>query len=152
MKVEILQDTENPLLDRRELVLKITHDATTPTFAEARNKIASALKAKKDVVVVQSIKSKFGIKEAIATANVYSDNSRALLVEMEHKLKKNFPDKAAPSEKESKPKEKAAVEKASEAKEEKPVKAEGKDEKTEEKKAEETSPKKEEKSEAKKEE
>ncbi len=154
MKVKVIQEKENPLLGRKEMVLQITAGKVTPTFSEARDKIASAIKAKKDVVVVQSVKSKFGSRETIATAKVYSTNKRALEVEMKHKLVKNFEGKP---KKESKPKE-APVKKEEKPKaEDKPPKAEEKavekgaekapkaEEKVEEKAAEEAPQKAEEK-------
>ncbi len=129
MKIEILKDTENSLLDRREILIKVIHDASTPSFKDARAKIASAVSpSSKDVVVVHSIISRPGVKGSIAEANVYKDKARAFKVEMRHLLAKNFPEEVKPLEKEAGAK-KEAPKKAPERKPEKAEKkAEGKKE------------------------
>jgi small subunit ribosomal protein S24e len=96
MRIEKLEDYENAMLERRELTLRIVYDDSTPSFSEIRKQIAVAMGVDSNVLVVQSIRSKFGLREAIATANIYRDKSRAFQVESRHKLQKNFPEEFKP--------------------------------------------------------
>ncbi|MFQ5815048.1 MAG: 30S ribosomal protein S24e [Candidatus Hydrothermarchaeaceae archaeon] len=146
MKIEILQDNANALMARRELVLQITHDDATPSFKDVRDRIVSVVGAGNDVVVVQSIKSKFGLRKAIAAVNIYKDKSRALQVERRHKMEKNFPGEFKPLEEEPTSKKEAATEKPPEVKKGEPAKAEKKGEQKKGKKGEEAPPKADEKS------
>ncbi|MEE8168295.1 MAG: hypothetical protein V3T58_05430 [Candidatus Hydrothermarchaeales archaeon] len=115
MKLEILEEVENPLFDRRELKVKVLHKAATPSWADVRDKISVLAKAKKDTVILDSIQSRFGIRESLALVRIYKTKDRALQIEPKHKLKKNFPKE----EKVEKPEEKPTVEQKEEAKEEK---------------------------------
>jgi len=91
MKLEILEERDNPLLERRELVVKVVHDAATPPRADVRDKIAALITANKDTVILDSLKSKFGVRELIAVVKVYKTKERAFQIEPKHKLMKNFP-------------------------------------------------------------
>lgn len=149
MEIEIIEERENPLLERRELTVKVTHDAATPPRDAVREKLIALLNAGKDTVILGSLKSKFGVRESIAAVKVYKTKERALQVEPRHALEKNSLIEKA--KKEEKPKEEKPKPEAK--KEEKP-KAEKKEEKPKpEKKEEKPKPegKKEEKPEAKKE-
>ena len=145
MEIEILEERENPLLERRELTVKVTHDAATPPRDAVREKLIALLNAGKDTVILGSIKSKFGARESIAAVKVYKTKERALQVEPRHALEKNSLIERV--KKEEKPKEEKPKPEAK--KEEKP-KAEKKEEKPKEEKPK-PEGKKEEKPEAKKE-
>lgn len=119
MKIELLKDTENLLLERREIVAKVIHDKATPSFKDVRDQISSVLSSdNKAVVVVHSLKSKPGLKESIASGNVYSDKARAFQVERRYLLAKNFPEEVK-IEKAAAPKKEASKEKGAEKKQEK---------------------------------
>ncbi|MEK6977826.1 MAG: 30S ribosomal protein S24e [Candidatus Hydrothermarchaeota archaeon] len=104
MEIEIIEERENPLLERRELTVKVTHDAATPTRDAVREKLIALLNAGKDTVILGSLKSKFGVRESIAAVKVYKTKERALQVEPRHALEKNSLIEKA-EKKEEKPKE-----------------------------------------------
>lgn len=134
MKIEIIEERENPLLNRRELSFKVLHDAATPSRQEVRKKLIARLNAKKETVILDSFTSRYGLKESIGIARVYKSEARAREVESKFLIDKNF-----------------GVEKAEEKpKVEKPVKEEKKPKTTEEEAPEKKpSPKKPEKEEPK---
>jgi ribosomal protein S24E len=148
MKVEILNELENPLLKRKQFEVKIIHDAATPSIEEIRQKISVSKNIGKGTIIIDSFQPQYGSRETIGIVKVYQTKERALEIEPRHRLIKNGlieverKEKPKPKE-EAKPKEaaeKPAGEKPEEKKEEKPKEAKEKPkspEKKEDKKPEE---------------
>ncbi len=90
MKIEVLEEKDNPLLDRKEIVAKIVHDDSTPSRDDVRSKAIAKLKAKKDIFILDSIKTRFGARESIAHIRIYGSKDRVLEIESEYVLRKNF--------------------------------------------------------------
>ncbi|HDD34320.1 MAG TPA: 30S ribosomal protein S24e [Thermofilaceae archaeon] len=89
-KVEVLEEWENKLVERRELIVRINHPAGgTPPRAEVRSEIAKMLGVDADLVYVRSIRTEYGMCESVARVHVYYDVGRALKVEPEHVIRKN---------------------------------------------------------------
>lgn len=109
MKIEIIEEKENPLLNRKELKIKVLHDNATPSRQEVRKMLVALLGVDKDTVILDSYKSRYGIKESYGSARIYNTKERALEVESKHLLEKNQllataqPSPAAASEPEEKP-------------------------------------------------
>lgn len=89
MKIEIVEEKENPLLNRKELKLRIIHDAATPSRKEVRDALIALLGVEKDRVILDSYTSRFGKRESTGTARVYEIRERALEVEGKPALLKN---------------------------------------------------------------
>ncbi|MFQ5887390.1 MAG: hypothetical protein ACE5HY_01705 [Candidatus Hydrothermarchaeales archaeon] len=147
MKIEVLDEKENPLLDRKEIVAKIIHDDSTPGRDVVRSKAIAKLKAKKDTLILDSIKTRFGARESIAHMRIYRSKGRVLEIESEHVLRKNSLISQEEKKKEEVKEKPAKKEKAEEAKKEK--KEEKKPKKGEKKGEVKESPAKEEKVEGK---
>jgi small subunit ribosomal protein S24e len=92
MKIEILQEKENRLLERKEVKIKVIHDGPTPSRTEVRDKLIATLKTGKDTVILDSFKSKFGSRESVGKVRIYKAKDRAIEVEDRHVLAKNFPE------------------------------------------------------------
>ena len=135
MEFKIEKQESKPLVEREEVILRITKTEATPSNDQVQEIIGKLLKKPKELVVVKNIYQKFGMSEAIASAYVY--NSEEALKKFEPKTKKG--------------KEVKKEEKTEEKVEEKPEKKEEKVEEKEEKKEEKVE-KKEVKTEEKKEE
>ncbi len=142
MKIEILNEKENPLLKRKEVEVRITHDAATPSISEIRKKIAVSKDIGKGTIIIESFKSKYGSRETLGTVKVYQTKERALEIEPRHRLIKNGlieteekPAEAKPKEVKEKPKEEPAEKAEEEPKLEK-EKEEKKPERVKEKEAE----------------
>ena len=73
--MEILQDTKNPLLARRELKF-ITQSSRNPSFDEASSLVVEKFKAVKENIAVRGINGKFGHDTFLIEALVY-DNLEA---------------------------------------------------------------------------
>ena len=87
MDLTITQQTKNPLLLRTEVQAKIIFEGSTPKRVEVQKELAKAMKAKEDMVIIQTIQTSFGLSKATLVAHVYSDeaamkaNERANLLE-----------------------------------------------------------------------
>ncbi len=89
MKIEIVEEKDNPLLNRKELKIKIIHEGATPSRKEVKDALVALLGAEKERVILDSYTSRFGMKESVGTARVYETKERALEVESKPVLAKN---------------------------------------------------------------
>lgn len=90
MEIEIVSKKENELLDRTEVKFKASHPKEgTPQREAVREKLATMLKASKERVMVDSMKSEFGRMETVGYAKVYKTKEAAMKYEREHVLVRN---------------------------------------------------------------
>ncbi len=90
MEIEILSKKENELMERTEVRFKAVHAKEgTPQRDVVREKIASALKASKERVIVDSMDSEFGRTETVGYAKVYKTKEAAMKFEREPILIRN---------------------------------------------------------------
>lgn len=66
MDIRILKDKDNALLNRRELDFIVKYEGSTPSRNDVRNKLAAMLNAPLELVVVQKMKTEYGMKEGKA--------------------------------------------------------------------------------------
>jgi len=130
MKVEILKDQENPLLNRREVEAKVEHPgARTPNRLELLPVLAKTLKADEKLIIIDKIITLTGTNTSRVKIQVYKkleDIPKQKLEKMERRIKK-----IKQAEKAEKPEEKKAEEGKAEEKEEKAEKKEEGEEKAE---------------------
>lgn len=143
MEIEIQSKSNNPLLKRTEVHFIIRHEGeSTPKREFIRGELAEKLNVKKENIMINYMKSSFGITETLGYAKVYKSLKEAKNGERDYILKRNNvvakekkaakeEEKKSPVEQpEAKPKE--GAEKPAEEKEETAVKPdEGKEESTE---------------------
>ncbi|MFQ5800317.1 MAG: 30S ribosomal protein S24e [Candidatus Hydrothermarchaeales archaeon] len=101
MKIDVLSEKENPLLKRKEVVVRILHSGATPTRSEIRNKLVAKLNADSNTLILSPLEQRYGSAETLAKVKIYRSKERALQVESRHIIRKNF----HPKEKVKKPKE-----------------------------------------------
>jgi small subunit ribosomal protein S24e len=104
MELEIVSKKDNPLLDRTELEVLAHHTGQpTPTRNEVREHVAMAMKAKKDVVLVDHMESTFGKGLTRGYVKVYKTKEAAMAIEREPIKRRNEGGaKAPPPKKEEK--------------------------------------------------
>ena len=102
MKMEITQQKDNPLFERTEINFVIDHTgAATPTKGAVVEEIAQQMKAAKDTIVLDGMKSVFGNGKTSGYVKVYKSKEAALKFEADYKLKRNgiaVPEYVAPEE------------------------------------------------------
>jgi small subunit ribosomal protein S24e len=107
MDIEVIEEKENPLLERKELIVKISHSgAMTPRRGDIRNKIIAKLSADEDKFILGPLNQHYGTTEAVAKVKIYKSKERALQIESPNVIKKNFKEEQPPA----KPKEEKSKE------------------------------------------
>lgn len=90
MELKVIEQKENPLLERFELKFIVSHTGEKPPKRDSvREVIANHLNTKKGLVVLGHMASVFGAQEVKGEARIYRSIERAMEVEREHILKKN---------------------------------------------------------------
>lgn len=89
MDIRILKDKNNALLNRRELDFIVKYEGSTPSRNDVRNKLAAMLNAPLELVVVQRLKTEYGMQEGKGYAKIYENADRMKEVELEYVLKRN---------------------------------------------------------------
>ncbi len=91
MNIEIIEDKENKLLNRRGVKFRVIHDGGTPSKKKMRSELVSFLKTKSELLVIDGMRSEFGKRETIGYAKVYDNEDRVQKLEHTHILLRNFP-------------------------------------------------------------
>jgi small subunit ribosomal protein S24e len=90
METEVTSRKENPLLGRVEVTFRVVHtDEPTPTREAVRDELAQLLKAPKERIILDHLRSEFGRSVSVGMAKVYEKVETALEVEPEHLLVRN---------------------------------------------------------------
>jgi small subunit ribosomal protein S24e len=98
MDIQVLQEKNNPMLNRREVVFKVTHDDVTPSRLSIIDRLAATMNSKRGLVIIDSIKTEFGKRESVGYAKIYENEERAKQVERAHILDRNIEKKQAKEE------------------------------------------------------
>ncbi|MEK6985595.1 MAG: 30S ribosomal protein S24e [Candidatus Thermoplasmatota archaeon] len=90
MTIKIESKKENALLARQEIVFSLAHPgATTPSRTQVRQLVASEIGTKTENVVIDSMKTEYGIGATTGTARAYKSADAARATERVHMLKRN---------------------------------------------------------------
>ncbi|AFZ73292.1 30S ribosomal protein S24e [Natronobacterium gregoryi] len=89
MDVDIISETENPMLHRTDVTFELTHDEATPERLQVRDSLAAKLNKDADEVVVRALDTKFGMRKTVGEAKVYESADAARDVEQDHMLERN---------------------------------------------------------------
>ena len=82
MEMQILKEKDAHLLDRKEVTLKVNFfNVTTPSNSALESEVVRKLKADPSLVVIKSMRQKFGAGEAEVTAYIYKSLDRLKFIE-----------------------------------------------------------------------
>lgn len=87
--MEILQDTENKLLGRREVLATMSNEKGTPKRVEIKKELAKVLKVKEDLVIVNKVTHNYGSSNLTIRAKVYDDEKSLKINARPHMVKRN---------------------------------------------------------------
>ena len=96
MELEITEKNSNPLLERQEVQIVIKHDSdATPKRNQVIKNLSEQLKTKKDLIIIDHLKNKYGKTETQGYAKIYANKDTMKLVETKPSLDrhKNIDDK-----------------------------------------------------------
>jgi len=91
MDIEITNEKENHLLDRKEITFNISHTDATPSRSDVKNKLVALLNSQYELVIIDKLATQYGTQNTIGYAKVYSDAKRAKEVENKYILERNKP-------------------------------------------------------------
>lgn len=114
MDIEIVEQKHNPLLGRREVRFRVSHQGEkTPTRDAIREKLAAQLNSKKGNVVIDAMNSAFGRSSTRGYARIYDTQEVLAKNEPHYLLKRNKLEELKPKKekKEAAPAAKAAPKK-----------------------------------------
>ena len=87
MELEITENNSNPLLDRQEVQIVIKHDSdATPKRNQVIKNLSEQLKTKKDLIIIDHLKNKYGKTETQGYAKIYANKDTMKLVETKPSL------------------------------------------------------------------
>ena len=89
MQIEVIKDENNELLSRKQLQIKIQHEAATPARIEVRDQVAADFKIEAERVIIDNMRTAFGKRETTAYVKIYESAEAAQQIEHEHILKRN---------------------------------------------------------------
>jgi small subunit ribosomal protein S24e len=89
LDIKIIEEKNNPLLNRREIVFKVDHESATPSRKSIVDRIAATMNSKEGLVVIDNLKTEFGKRETIGYAKIYETEERAKQVERPHITERN---------------------------------------------------------------
>ena len=89
MDVDIISESENPMLHRTDVKFEVRHDEATPSRLSVRDSLAAKLNKESDEVVVRELDTKFGMRKTVGFAKVYESAEHAKDVEQQHMLDRN---------------------------------------------------------------
>jgi small subunit ribosomal protein S24e len=90
MEIEFLETKQNVLLDRTEIKFKATHPGEPTVSRDAiREKIAALAHSTKEKVILDNMKSEFGLGQTKGYAKVYKSVETAKMHERKHVLVRN---------------------------------------------------------------
>src|SRR5512138_793249 len=89
MEIKVLEEKNNPLLQRREIQFSVTQNLGTPSRQEIKNKLAAYLNSKPELVIIERMKQEFGKRETKGYAKIYETPERLKSVETEHIIQRN---------------------------------------------------------------
>ena len=99
MEIDIFEEKENKLFNRKEIKFYVDYDGeATPKVLDIKSKLVALLNAKKDVVVVDNVQPHYGEPRALGYAKVYDTVDDLEYIETEHVLAKNAEPEEEPEE------------------------------------------------------
>ena len=118
MELEIAEKNDNPLLHRQEVQIVIKHENKgTPKRKEVIQNLSEQLKAKKDLIVIDHLKNKYGKTETRGYAKIYVNIEALNRIETKPSIARQKPsEKKPPKAKKTKKEKTEPVEEATQEK------------------------------------
>ncbi len=100
--LDVLTTSENKVIGRKEVSLRLSYDASTPKTDDVRNLVAVHLKTKPELVKVIDIMPAYGDRYAKVRVNIYHDEPTFKKFEVVNKKAKKEKKEAAPQQEQKK--------------------------------------------------
>ena len=102
MELEIIEQNDNPLLNRQEIKVVIKHnEKSTPRRNQVIKNLSEQLKTNRELVIIDHLKNTYGKTETHGYAKVYSDKDSLTKIETKPSLDRHKDIDSHSSEKET---------------------------------------------------
>tara|TARA_B100000575_G_scaffold173558_1_gene139070 strand:+ start:253 stop:627 length:375 start_codon:yes stop_codon:yes gene_type:complete len=102
MELEIIEQNDNPLLNRQEIKVVIKHnEKSTPRRNQVIKNLSEQLKTNRELVIIDHLKNAYGKTETHGYAKVYSDKDSLAKIETKPSLDRHKDIDSHSSEKET---------------------------------------------------
>lgn len=91
MEIEIVQDTRNELLSRRELRFVLTHDGPTPSRKEIIRRLCALKNVGEELAVLDPLSTRYGMMQAEGVIRIYDDGESRVRAEAAYLLTRGEP-------------------------------------------------------------
>lgn len=91
MEIEIVQDTRNELLSRRELRFVLSHDGPTPSRKEIVGRICALNNVPPELSVLDPLSTRYGMMQAEGTLRIYDTEEAKNRAESEYLFRRGEP-------------------------------------------------------------
>ena len=92
LKIEIIEEKKNPIIDRMELKVRIDHYGnSTPNRLEVKKTVASQHGSDEKLTIIKNIKTYFGSTKDLAEIYVYDNEKELQFFEPFHIQVRNLP-------------------------------------------------------------
>jgi small subunit ribosomal protein S24e len=91
MEFEVTRDTRNELLKRREVDFELRFEGPTPSRMQVTGKLAAMMNVAENTVVLDTMKTRFGIMELSGSARIYDSEEERNKVERGYLLTRGVP-------------------------------------------------------------
>ena len=103
MELEIIEQNDNPLLNRQEIKVVIKHsESSTPRRNQVIKNISEQLKTNRELVIIDHLKNAYGKTETHGYAKIYSDRESLSKIETKPSMERHKDIDSHSSEKETK--------------------------------------------------
>jgi ribosomal protein S24E len=127
MKFDIIEEKENPLLKRKEILIRLDYEgSSTPSKAELQKLFADHFKANIENVEISKVLSEIGLTRGKVWIKIWKEKKVPIYSELKKEKKKEKPPE--PKKEKQKPTEEKTEEEKSEEKKEEPKPEEPKEE------------------------
>lgn len=89
MEIDVISETENPMLHRSDVRFEVTHEDASPSRLSVRDSLAAKLNKDSSEVVVHRLDTKYGMRKTLGYAKVYETADAAAEVEQDYMLDRN---------------------------------------------------------------
>jgi small subunit ribosomal protein S24e len=90
MDIKIIQEKQ-ATVPRREIMLEVTFEKSTPNRLDLKREIAKKTKEKEELLIIKKIITDYGKRCAKVTAYAYRDEDTLKKIEYPKVVEKNFP-------------------------------------------------------------
>ena len=99
MEIKIIEEKENPLLNRTEIRFECDYEGEgTPKILDVKHKLVAIVNASKELLVVDSMKPSYGDTTAVWLAKVYDSVEKLNEIETKSVIAKNEEPEEEPAE------------------------------------------------------